>query len=129
MSENVELVREAIAAWLAGDAARAAELTDPGIVSRRMPPIPDPGTYHGLAGVQQMYDDWTSQFGAFEMEIGEYVDAGDRVVVEFIQSATGKVSGAAVVGRFWFVFTIANRRLVGQDVYNSRAEALEAAQA
>jgi ketosteroid isomerase-like protein len=127
MSENVELVRKAIAAWMSGDIDGAAELAASDIVSRRMPPIPDPQTYHGFEGVQQMYSDWTAQFGAFEMEIGEHIDAGERVIVEFIQQGTGLASGAAVVGRFWFAFTVANGRLARMDVYNSRAEALEGA--
>jgi ketosteroid isomerase-like protein len=127
MSENVELVREGLAAWLSGDVERAAELVHPDVVSVRMPPIPDPGTYHGVAGIQEMYDDWTADFGAFEMEPLEFVDVGDRVVVGMIQRGTGKASGAPVEGRFWFVFTIAEGKLARQEVYNDRDEALEAA--
>jgi ketosteroid isomerase-like protein len=127
MSENVELVREGIAAWLSGDVERASELVHPDVVSIRMPPIPDPQTYHGVAGIQEMYDDWTADFGEFEMEPLEFVDAGERVVVGMIQRGTGKASGASVEGRFWFVFTIVDRRVTRQEVYNRREEALEAA--
>ena len=127
MSENVELVREALADWLGGDTARAAERIHPDVVSIRMPPIPDPQTYHGVAGIQQMYDDWTAQFGEFEMEPFEFLDAGERVVVGMLQRGTGKASGASVAGRFWFVFTIAAGKVTRQEVYNSRDEALEAA--
>jgi ketosteroid isomerase-like protein len=127
MSENVELVREGLAAWLSGDVDRAVRVLQPDVVSIRMPPIPDPQIYHGVAGIQQMYDDWTAQFGEFDMAPVDFLDAGDRVVVEMLQRGTGRASGAAVAGRFWFVFTIVDRKVARQEVYNSREEALEAA--
>lgn len=48
MSENIELVREGLDAFLGGDMERALELTHPDIVSNRLPPLPDPQSYHGF---------------------------------------------------------------------------------
>jgi ketosteroid isomerase-like protein len=125
VSRNLELVREALAAFQRGEVQRALEFAHPDMVSFRAPPLPDPQTYHGVEGVLQMYDDWTAEFGHFEMEIVEYTDTGDRVVVEMIQRGTGRASGAAVEGRFWFVYTLVDGLIVRQDVYSTREQAFE----
>jgi ketosteroid isomerase-like protein len=126
MSENVELVREALAAFLRGDLERALEFAHPDVVSHRAPPLPDPQTYHGIDGVLQMYDDWTTDFEEFEMEVVELTEAGDRVVVEMVQRGRGKASGVVVEGRFWFVYTLEAGRIARQDVYGAREQALDA---
>jgi ketosteroid isomerase-like protein len=124
--ENLELVREALAAFLRGELDRAFEFAHPDMVSFRAPPLPDPQTYRGIEGVLQMYADWTADFEEFEMEVAELVDAGDRVIVEMIQRGVGKASGALVEGRFWFVYTVADGRIARQDVYGSKEQALRA---
>jgi ketosteroid isomerase-like protein len=127
MGDSVEIVREALEAFLRGDTERALELADPDIVSVRAPPIPDPQTYRGTDGVLQMWADWTTDFDEFEMEALDYIERGDRVIVEIIQRAIGKASGAPVDGRFWFVFTVAAGRLIRMDAYLTKEQALEAA--
>jgi ketosteroid isomerase-like protein len=127
MGDNLEIVREALDAFLRGDTERALELADADIVSVRAAPIPDPQTYHGTDGVLRMLADWTTDFDEFEMEALEYVELGDRVLVDVIQRAIGKSSGARVDGRFWFVFTVASGRLTRMDVYLTREQAVEAA--
>jgi ketosteroid isomerase-like protein len=127
MGQNLELVREALAAFLRGEVDRALEFADPDVVSFRSPPLPDPQTYHGVEGVLQMYEDWTAEFGQFDMEIVEYTELGDRVVVEMLQRGTGRASGAQVSGRFWFVYTVARGRITRQDVYGSKEQAFESA--
>jgi ketosteroid isomerase-like protein len=108
--ENVELVRQGLEAFVVGDLERAMSIVHPDVVAVRAPPLPDPQTYHGIEGVLQMYADWTTDFGEFEMAAGEFIDAGDRVVAEVFQRGRGQASGAVVGGRFWFVFTIADRK-------------------
>lgn len=129
MGRNLELVREALLAYLSGERERALELAHPDMVSFRAPPLPDPQTYHGREGVDQMYADWTADFGEFDMEVVEYTEVGDRVVVEMLQHGTGRASGAAVSGRFWFVFTVSEGKIARQDVYSTAEQALEAARA
>jgi ketosteroid isomerase-like protein len=125
--ENVELVRKAWAAFLSGDVERALESVHPDAVAFRAPPLPDPQTYHGPKGILQMYADWKAQFGEFQMATGEFEDAGDDVVVEVFQRGEGRASGAAVEGCFWFVYTVADGKIVRQDVFNDRNQAFEAA--
>ena len=124
MSANVDLVREAFDAFMRGEVDRALEFADPDIVCVRAPPIPDPQTYHGLDGVLQMYADWTTDFDDFEMEARDYDEVGDRVFGEIIQRGRGKASGVMVVGRFWFVYTVAEGKITRMDAYLTREQAL-----
>jgi ketosteroid isomerase-like protein len=125
MGRNLELVQEALSAFQRGEVDRALEFADPDVVSFRAPPLPDAQTYHGLEGVLQMYADWTAEFGEFDMEVLEYTELGDRVVVEMLQRGTGRASGAEVSGRFWFVYTVVGDRIARQDVFGSKEQAFE----
>ena len=124
MSVNVDLVREAFDAFMRGEVDRALESADPDIICVRAPPIPDPQTYHGIDGVLQMYADWTTDFDDFEMEALDYDEVGDRVFVEVIQRGRGKASGVMVVGRFWFVYTVAAGKITRMDAYLTSEQAL-----
>ncbi len=124
MSENIELVREGLDAFLGGDMERALELTHPDIVSNRLPPLPDPQSYHGFEGLLQMWVDWTADFDEFEMESVEFTEVGDRVIVEMINRGTGKASGVVVDGRFWFAYTVAEGKVVRLDAYLTKDQAL-----
>jgi ketosteroid isomerase-like protein len=124
--ENVELVREAVAAFLGGDLERAFELAHPNAVTFRAPPLPDPQTYHGHEGVLEAYADWTADFEGFEMTTGEFIGAGNRVIVEVFQRAKGLRSGAVVEGRFWFAYAVEDRRIMRQDIFATRQQALDA---
>jgi ketosteroid isomerase-like protein len=125
MSANVDLVREAFDAFMRGEVDRALEFADPDIICVRAPPIPDPQTYHGIDGVLQMYADWTTDFDDFEMEALDYDEVGGRVLVEVIQRGRGKASGVRVVGRFWFVYTVAEGKITRMDAYLTRDQAPE----
>jgi ketosteroid isomerase-like protein len=127
VSEKIELVREGLAAFTRGEFERLAEFVQPDMVSFRASPLPGPQTYHGAAGVLEMYDDWTAEFEDFEMEFVEFAEVGDRVVVEMVQRATGKASGLTVEAPFWMVYTLRQGKISRLDVYNSREQALEAA--
>jgi ketosteroid isomerase-like protein len=125
--ENVELVRAALAAFVRGDADAALQAAHPNLVAHRAAPLPDPQIYHGVEGLLEMYADWTADFEDFEMETGEFIDAGDRVVVEIFQRGRGRASGALVEGRFWFVYTIYDGKVIRQDVFGHRRQALASA--
>jgi ketosteroid isomerase-like protein len=123
----VELVREAIAAFAREDFRVAGSFVHPDVVSIRNPPLPDPQTYRGMDGVLQMYADWTAEFGDFEMEVGETAASGPHVVVELVQQAKGRASGALVEGSFWAVYTVTDGKISRQDVYIDRSQARAAA--
>jgi ketosteroid isomerase-like protein len=117
VSERLELVKTAFEAFRRGGLEKTLRYADPNIECRRMPPLPDPQTYHGLDGVRQMYADWTADFEDFEMEPVQYVERGDRVFVEMLQRGTGRASGVTVEGHYWLVFTVAGGKITRQDAY------------
>ena len=90
----------------------------------RVPPLPDAQLYDGIAGVMQMYADWTADFEEFEMNPVEFTEMGDRVIVEMIQRGTGRASGVTIEGRFWLVYTVARGRITRQDAFLTREQAL-----
>ena len=127
MGQNTELVREAIAAFVRGEVDRALDFADPEVICRRVPPLPDPQTYHGIEGILQMYADWTADFDEFEMEPIEFIEADGQVLVDMIQRGRGRASGVTVEGRFWLMYTIARGKITRQDAYLTKEQALAAA--
>ena len=126
-AKNVELVRAGWEAFVRGDLEEALARVHPDVVTYRAPPLPDARTYHGVEGLLEAYTDWTVDFVEFEMTPGKFMAVGDRVVVEICQRARGQASGALVMGRFWFVYTVADGKVIRQDMFKGKRQALEAA--
>jgi len=124
--DNVEIVRGGFEAWEANDLAGVLALFDDDLVTRRLEPMPDPGTWHGPDGMLDMLSEWMETFDAFTMKGAEFIDAGDNVVVQVAQEGRGDVSGVPVTGSFWFTFGVRDRKVVTLDMYAMREQALEA---
>jgi ketosteroid isomerase-like protein len=125
--ENVELVRAGWDAFVRGDLEGALARVHPEVVTFLAAPLPDARTYHGIDGLLEAYADWTADFVEFEMSPGKFMAVGDRVVGEICQRARGQASGALVMGRFWFVYTLAGGKVIRQDIFKGKRQALEAA--
>jgi ketosteroid isomerase-like protein len=130
--ENVEIVRGAFevweAAWGSGtdDFGGLFAAFDDDLVTRRLAPLPDPGTWHGLPGMFDVVGEWTDTFDEFTMKGEEFVDAGSHVVVRVAQEGRGDSSGVPVTATFWFAFGVRHRKVVTFDMYATREQALEA---
>ena len=124
--ENVEIVRRGFAAWEADDLAGVLAMFDEGLVTRRLAPMPDPGTWHGPEGALEVAAEWMDTFDEFSMKAEEFIDAGEHVVVRVAQEGRGSSSGARVTGTFWFVWGMRDGRGVTWDIYATREQALEA---
>jgi ketosteroid isomerase-like protein len=124
--ENVELVQRVTTAWERGDVSALIDALDPAMVTRRLPPLPDPGQWDGVEGLFDVAADWGEAFSEWEMHFEEFVDAGDAVVVRVRQEAQGDHAGVPVSGVFWFVYAVRDGKVVGIDMYDRREQALEA---
>jgi ketosteroid isomerase-like protein len=130
--ENVETVRRGFdvweAAWDSGadDLGPLLAIFDDDLVTRRLAPMPDPGTWHGLEGLLVVLTEWIDTFDEFTMKGDEFIDAGDQVVVRVAQEGRGDDSGVPVTGTFWFVLGVGDGKVVTLDMYATRDEALEA---
>jgi ketosteroid isomerase-like protein len=72
--------------------------------------------------------DWFSRFGRdYRMEVEEARDWGDRVLVVTHHRATGRASGVPISERTAQVMTLAGGKIVREDFFDSREEAVEAA--
>jgi ketosteroid isomerase-like protein len=71
--ENVEIVRQGMEAWNAGDLDAALGLVGDEIVTRRVPPLPDPGEWHGHDGLLAVVADWAQAFDGYEQTAEEYL--------------------------------------------------------
>jgi ketosteroid isomerase-like protein len=129
--ENVEIVRQAFATWDVAwsgvaDLDDLLAVFDDGLVTRRLAPMPDPGIWHGRAGMLAVLGEWLDTFVEFRMSGEEFIDAGDNVVVRVAQEGRGDESGVPVTATFWFVLSVRNRKVTRFDMYAGREQALEA---
>jgi len=126
--ENVEVVRQFMGVFEAGDRDEWREHFDPDVVwDTSASQMPAAGVYHGHAGVEQFFRDWLGTWTDYEVVTREYIGAGDSVVVMFRQSGTGRGSGVRVERDFFGVYDLRESRVVRFRLYESQDDALEAA--
>jgi ketosteroid isomerase-like protein len=129
--ENVEIMRQSLAAVNRRDRAAWLALCDPeveNIPPRDWPesdPIRGGESVHDFLVVeaQAAWEEDTSPF-----EYVELMDAGnDKVVADLRRDVRGKASGASVAFSYWQVVTFRNGKMVRIEWFGDRSEALEAA--
>ena len=84
------------------------------------------GTYRGHEGFREVWRTIHEPWDV-EVELKELIDAGDQLLVLAQASALGKGSGIRVSGPLFQVLTFRSGRIVREEFFNSREEALEAA--
>jgi ketosteroid isomerase-like protein len=123
--ENVEIARQAIEAWNAGNMDRLGELYDPDAVYRT-PSGWVGGPWVGREAIIEQFRDlrdvWPedSSFGS-----PEFLDAGDRVVVQV--PFRSETRGLPLTTEMNWVYAMRDGLIVILEFFNSRQEALEAA--
>ena len=124
--ENVEIVRRGFAAWEADDLTGMLAALDDQLVTRRLAPMPDPGTWYGPEGAIDVAAEWMDTFDDFTMSAEEFIDAGDHVVVRVAQEGRSRGSNVPVTATFWFTYGMRDGKVVTWDMYATRQQALEA---
>ena len=125
--ENVEIVRRIHGLWASGGLEAAAELLDPEIEWVNPHDAVEPGVRRGLVDVLAAAESVNLSFDNVELDVEDFIDAGDHVVVVVTMHARGRGSGATVNRRQGYVWTVANGRAVRFSWFNDPAAALEAA--
>lgn len=129
--ENVELVRRCVEAINRGGLQAALEVLDefcdPDVELRAVGRLPDLGRL--LRGREAVGGYFAQLFGTFDysLEVDEFIDAGDAVVVVARQIARGRGSGAEVTNRIVFVYGMRDGKVTYLDAYRTKDDALEAA--
>ena len=80
-AENSEIVRSATEAWNRGDIEAWLPHFDSGIVWYALPEEPEPGPFRGHEAVRAMASRWMDLLSDFRLEVKEYVEAGEYVMV------------------------------------------------
>ena len=111
--EHVATIRRATDAFNRGGVEAALEFFDPEIEWTTTGIFLEPGTYRGHEGVRRY--------------MGEFIDAGEQVVVPFRLSARGKQSGAPVEFSGALVYSFRGGKIFRIRNYTEKAEAFEAA--
>ena len=126
--ENVEMVRAAFEAFLAGRSDFGVELLGPDVEWDASDlPAPDiGGVYRGPEGVRQFWREWLAAWETVQFDY-RLVDAGDRVLALIDQRMRGRSTGIEVpFGEYAHVYTFRDGLIVHWKVYMRQSEALEA---
>ncbi len=127
--ENVEIVREATAAFNRGDLDTWLESWADDIDYRAAEgALDDRGPIHGKDALRAYVQDWFDTFDDFRQEPVELIDAGeDKVIPVFRVTGRAKLSGVETDLTYAALYTIRDGRIARGREYWTREEALEAA--
>ena len=125
--ENVKLFREALDAFNRRDKAAFLALCDPDYENVPPQDWPESAPIRGREAIWEFFiagqEPWDEAF----FEIGEHIDAGDKVVAEQRAEMRGTVSGAVVAWSYWHVITIRDGKALRSEWFTDRADAMAAA--
>ena len=127
--ENVEIVRQAAAAFNRGDLDTWVESWADDIDYRAIEgALDDRGAMHGKEAVRAYVEDWLATFDGFRSEPVELIDAGeDRVIAVARISGRAKLSGVETDLTYAALYTIRDGKIARGREYWTKEQALEAA--
>jgi len=127
--ENMEIVRNAFAAYERGDMDAMLRLADEDIVITQVSDVPGiPAQQHGHRGVLEAFAVWPEQWEDFRVELLRIAAApAGKVIATVRNRGRGKQSGVEVDMEFSFVFTIRDAKITEWQLFVREADALEAA--
>jgi ketosteroid isomerase-like protein len=127
--ENLEIVRNAFAAFNQEDFEGVLRLCDEDIVITQPPELPGISSeQHGHRGVLEAFAIWPEQWDDYRIEILRMAAApGGKVFVTTRTRGRGKQSGVEVDMEFSFVFTIRDAKISEWRLFVEEEQALEAA--
>jgi ketosteroid isomerase-like protein len=123
--QNLELIRAGFAAHNRGDLDALTQVYDPDVVFETLLL----GTHHGNEAIRLIYEENQKTLSGYTVDPMELIEAGGQVVAVAQVTGVGPASQIAMEDRdrFAFLFTITNGRVVREQAFRNREEALEAA--
>jgi ketosteroid isomerase-like protein len=85
------------------------------------------GTHHGNEAIRLIYAENRKTLSGYDVVPVELIDADDKVVAVAQTLGAGPTSQISVDDRFAFIFTFKGERVVREQAFRNREEALEAA--
>jgi ketosteroid isomerase-like protein len=126
-SQNVELVRQDIAARSSRDWAVLAEIWHPDI---ELELIAGSGTFRGLEEIRSFFDTLSNLYSEYRVEADEIIDAGERVVTAERVGGLGlkgSDAGTLIEDRFFRLISFKEGKVWRVKEYRPREQVLEAA--
>jgi ketosteroid isomerase-like protein len=124
--ENVEIVRNQVERFKAtGETSPDTSSED--IAWHDPPDFPDAQVHIGMEGVLHALGVWASAWSEWRIELDEYVDAGEHVLVRGKQWGRGKETGAVVEQPLCLVYLLRDGKVVEVRAFFDEGQALEAA--
>jgi ketosteroid isomerase-like protein len=122
---NVEVVRAQVERFkatgeLSPETFEAVAWHDP-------PDFPDAQVHLGVEGATQAVRTWANAWSEWHIDLNEYVDAGDHVLVRGTQSGRGKDTGVLVEQPLCLVFLVVGGKAAEVRAFFDEEQALEAA--
>jgi ketosteroid isomerase-like protein len=124
--ENVEIVRSQVERFrTTGEASPETAAED---ISWHDPPdFPDAQIHVGMEGAIHALGVWASAWSEWQIELNEYIDAGERVLVRGTQRGRGKDTGVVVEQPLCLVYLLRGGKVVEVRAFFNEDQALEAA--
>jgi ketosteroid isomerase-like protein len=120
--ENVERIKAGFDAHNRGDVDALVELYAPDAVFETLLL----GTHHGNEAIRVIYAENQKTLSGYDVVPVELIDAGDMVVAVAQAVGSGPASEIAVDEPFAFIFTFKGDRVVREQAFRNRQEAMEA---
>ena len=121
--QNLERIKAGFVAHNKGDLDALVELYDPDVVFETLLL----GTHHGNEAIRLIYEENQKTMAGYDVVAVELIDAGDKVVAVAQTVGAGSASRIALDDAFAFVFTFKGDRIVREQAFRNREEAVEAA--
>jgi ketosteroid isomerase-like protein len=121
--ENVERIKGGFEAHNRGDLDAMVELYDPDVVFETLLL----GTHHGNEAIRTIYAENQKTMSGYDVVPVELIDAGDKVIAVAQTVGAGSTSRISMDDAFAFVFTFKGDRVIREQAFRNREEALEAA--
>jgi ketosteroid isomerase-like protein len=127
--ENVETLGRLYEAWGVGDFGVGRDVLDTNVTYIVRAPFPEPAVLVGADAISDYMRRFHEQFerGSHMVRADRFRVAGDTIVVDVTQQATGRTSGIAAEARFFTLFTFRGGKIIRFESILDEAEALEAA--
>ncbi|HSJ17160.1 MAG TPA: nuclear transport factor 2 family protein [Solirubrobacterales bacterium] len=127
--ENVELVKRGFDAFAREGWRALLPFLHPEFEAITPPDVAmEPDTYRGAEGVRRYFESFEDAMEDIRfVTTGEFIDAGDKVVVPFRLAARGRESGIEVEQPAVQVWTLKDGKALRLEVFGSREQAFGAA--
>jgi ketosteroid isomerase-like protein len=111
--------------WSQGDFHSGRDLLDETLEFRIGGPYRERA--RGRTVFEQQLHEFLGTWADYSIAAEDFVDAGDKVLVECHQRGHGKQSGGAIDARLFTVWTFRNQKVVGLEFFSDEEKARSAA--